>query len=153
MSEGDALVRVHDLAVRFETDAGSVTAVDGVSFELRAGEMLALVGESGAGKSAIAQTIMGLTRALGARVEGRVVVAGEDLLSASAQRLRALRGRQIALAFQDPASALNPVHRVGSQIAEQVRAHGGVVRDDARGRAVALLAEVGIPDAAACAQA
>jgi peptide/nickel transport system ATP-binding protein len=140
-----SLLSVRDLAVEFPSPAGAVRAVDGVSFDVRAGEVLAIVGESGCGKSVTAQAVMGLTRAANARVAGEVRYGEEELLTASEERLRALRGAEIAMVFQDPVGALHPLRRIGWQIAEQVRAHQPVSAEAARRRAVELLGEVGIP--------
>ena len=139
------LLAVEDLRVAFRTEEGVVQAVDGVSFQLDAGEVLAIVGESGCGKSVTGMTLMGLTRSPNARFEGRATFDGRDLLAASDDELRRVRGAQIAMVFQDPMTALNPVLRVGPQLAEQIRAHADVGRDEALERARALLERVGIP--------
>ena len=141
----DALLSVEDLRVRFRTEDGVVRAVDGVSFDLRAGEVLAIVGESGSGKSVTAQTIMGLTRSPNAEFEGRIAYGGIDLLSASDDELRDIRGEEISMIFQDPMTSLHPVYRVGWQIAEIVQAHHRVSRAEARERAIEMLRQVGIP--------
>ncbi len=146
-SPGDgALLGVRDLRVRFHGEQGVVQAVDGVSFSIRPGEVLAIVGESGCGKSATALSVAGLTREAQAELSGSVSFEGAELLGASERRLRAVRGAQIATVFQDPMSALNPVQRVGDQIAEQVRAHEPVSRAQARARAVAALRQAGVPE-------
>ena len=139
------LLRVEDLAVSFSTESGMVQAVDGVSFELGAGEVLAVVGESGCGKSVTALSLMGLTRWDGAELSGHAHLDGIELLSASEEDLRAVRGKRIAMIFQNPMTSLNPVLRVGDQIVEQIAAHGGSTGPEARARAVELLARVGIP--------
>jgi oligopeptide/dipeptide ABC transporter ATP-binding protein len=113
----DPLLAVRDLRVGFLTERGRLQAVDGVSFELRSGEVLAIVGESGSGKSVAAQTILGLTRSPGARIEGSARLRDEELLEASEAELREVRGDRIAMVFQDPITSLNPVLRVGDQIA------------------------------------
>jgi peptide/nickel transport system ATP-binding protein len=142
------LLSVSGLRVGFATEAGRVQAVDGVSFELAPGEVLAIVGESGSGKSVTAQTIMGLTRSPNARIEGSVLFRGRELAGASDAELREVRGEEIAMVFQDPMTSLNPVYRVGDQIAEAIRAHRPQVsEDEARRRAAELLDSVGIPDA------
>jgi len=142
----EALLSVRDLRVAFATEGGTVRAVDGVSFELAAGEVLAIVGESGSGKSVTAQTILGLTRGPNARIEGSVRLGGTELLGADEEILRAVRGARVAMIFQDPMTSFNPVHRVGAQIVEAIRAHRPEVgRDEARRRAVELLDAVGIP--------
>jgi peptide/nickel transport system ATP-binding protein/oligopeptide transport system ATP-binding protein len=141
------LLTVEDLRVGFATEAGLVQAVDRVSFELRPGEVLAIVGESGSGKSVTAQTIIGLTRSSNSRIEGSVKLEGEELIEATDAELRALRGNRVAMVFQDPMTSLNPVYRLGAQIAEAIQAHrDGVSNSDARARAIELFESVGIPD-------
>jgi peptide/nickel transport system ATP-binding protein/oligopeptide transport system ATP-binding protein len=144
----EPLLAVEDLRVSFETEEGVVRAVDGVSFELHAGEVLAIVGESGAGKTVAAQTILGLTRAAASAIEGRAMYSGTDLVAASEEQLTEVRGADIAMIFQDALTALNPVYRIGWQIAEQIRAHERVSRARARARSIELLGEVGIPQPA-----
>ncbi|QCW79291.1 ABC transporter ATP-binding protein [Streptomyces sp. S6] len=140
----EPLVEVAGLTVDF----GSVRAVDGLSFTLEAGGALAVVGESGSGKSASAYALLGLHRGTGARVGGTVRVAGTDVNAADDRELRALRGAQAAMVFQDPLSSLDPYYPVGDQIAEVLRVHRRVSRRAARARAVEVLDRVGIPDAA-----
>jgi peptide/nickel transport system ATP-binding protein len=146
-----SLLEVSDLRVSFAIESGSrppVQAVDGVSFELCRGEVLAIVGESGSGKSVCAMTLMGLTRGPSTTVSGSARLAGEELIGMSDARLRRLRGRRMAMVFQDPQSSLNPVHRVGDQIAEQIRAHEPLVsKEQALRRARELMERVGIPRA------
>jgi peptide/nickel transport system ATP-binding protein len=141
------LLSIEDLRVRFATEDGLVKAVDGVSFDLRPGEVLAIVGESGSGKSVTAQTLMGLTRSPNSRIEGTVRFGDRDLVTASEEDLQEVRGEEIAMIFQDPMSSLNPVYRVGDQIVEAIRAHRDVGKAEAMGRTVELLGAVGIPDA------
>ncbi len=143
----ESLLSVRDLEVSFSTDEGVVQAVDGVSFDVDAGEVLAVVGESGCGKSVTAMTLMGLTRSPNARFSGSATYKGEDLITASEQTLRDVRGAEIAMIFQDPMSSLNPVQRIGAQIVEQIQAHGGMPDAQARERVVELLERVGIPRA------
>ncbi|MEU3975648.1 ABC transporter ATP-binding protein [Streptomyces bacillaris] len=140
----EPLVEVAGLTVDF----GSVRAVDGLSFTLEAGGALAVVGESGSGKSASAYALLGLHRGTGARVGGTVRVAGTDVNAADDRELRALRGAQAAMVFQDPLSSLDPYYPVGDQIAEVLRVHRRLSRRAARARAVEVLDRVGIPDAA-----
>jgi oligopeptide/dipeptide ABC transporter ATP-binding protein len=140
------ILKVDDLNVSFATEDGVVQAVGGVSFELRAGEVLAIVGESGSGKSVTAQTITGLTRASNARITGTVTYRGRELNGLEDDELRDVRGEQIAMVFQDPMSSLNPVYRVGDQIIEMIRAHRDISKAEARTQAVALLRSVGIPN-------
>jgi oligopeptide/dipeptide ABC transporter ATP-binding protein len=144
---GERLLEVHDLHVSFQTEDGLLRAVDGVSFELDAGEVLAIVGESGSGKSVTGMTLLGLTRGPNARFAGSASYRGRDLVTASDDELRRIRGAEIAMVFQDPMTALDPVQRVGVQIVEQIRAHERVSKDDAMGRACALMERVGIPHA------
>jgi ABC-type glutathione transport system ATPase component len=145
----EPLLFVRDLRVGFLTEGGRVQAVDGVSFDLSPGEVLAIVGESGSGKSATAQTIVGLTRSPNARIEGSVRLRGAELLEASERELQRVRGERIAMVFQDPMTSLNPVYRVGDQIAEAIRAHRAEVgKEEAAERAIELLDSAGIPGAA-----
>lgn len=139
------LLQVSDLRVHFPTDSGLVKAVDGVSWSVKAGETLAIVGESGSGKSVSAMTIMGLIPKT-AKVEGSVRYGDRELLTCSDSARRKLRNNDVAMIFQDPLSALNPVYKVGWQIAEAIRVHQKVSRSAANQRAVDLLDEVGIPN-------
>ena len=146
MTIGDPLLSVEDLRVEFETEDGVVKAVDGISYEVGRGRTLGVVGESGSGKTVGAMTILGLTRAQGAKISGRIVFEGRDLLSLDEPELRKIRGKEIAMIFQDPSTALHPLYRVGAQITEAVRAHQDVTKAQARARAVELLGLVGIPE-------
>ncbi len=126
-----------------------VQAVDGVSFDVAAGEVVAIVGESGSGKSVSGMTLMGLTRGPNATIGGTATLSGKDLLGASDEELRKIRGNEIAMIFQDPMSSLNPVYRVGDQIVEQIRVHHPEVRkSEAMDQAVTLMERVGVPRAA-----
>ncbi|MEV0804512.1 ABC transporter ATP-binding protein [Kribbella sp. NPDC050281] len=141
-----ALLEVRDLRVSFDTPDGTVRAVRGLSFDVEAGQTLAVVGESGSGKSVATQTITGLTR--GAQVSGTAFFDGTDLISADQSTLRRLRGAQIGMIFQDPLSSLHPQYRIGWQIVEMIRAHDTVIsKQAARQRAAELLTLVGIPRA------
>ncbi len=140
------ILSVRDLSVRFATDGGVVRAVDSVSFELAKGEILAIVGESGSGKSVTAQTLLGLTRAPNATITGSVEFDGRDLIQLDDDQLRGVRGKRIAMIFQDPMTSLNPVYRVGDQIVEMIRAHRDVSKREAGESAVELLRSVGIPN-------
>jgi peptide/nickel transport system ATP-binding protein len=143
------LLEVRDLRVHFRTDYGVVKAVDGVSWHVNEGETLAIVGESGSGKSVSAMTILGLVPSPPATFpSGDVLLRGQSLLKMPEKQQRRLRGSQIAMIFQDPLTALNPVFRVGDQIAEMVRTHQDVSRHTAKKRALDLLGEVGIPNPA-----
>ncbi|GAA1038359.1 ABC transporter ATP-binding protein [Virgisporangium ochraceum] len=144
-----ALLEVRDLRTEFRTARGPVTAVDGVSFTVDAGEMVALVGESGCGKSATAQSIMGLIVPPAGQVTGgQVLFEGRDLVTLNKREMRAVRGKGIAMIFQDPMTSLNPVLTVGRQITEALELHLGIGRRAARRRAVELLELVRIPAAA-----
>ena len=140
------MLSVRDLAVSFATDDGVVRAVGGVSFDVEAGEVLAIVGESGCGKSVTAQTLIGLTRSPNTTIGGTVMFDGRDLNTLPDNELRALRGARIAMVFQDPMTSLNPVYRVGDQIVEAIRAHRDVPKATALNHAVELLESVGIPN-------
>ena len=144
-----AVLSVRDLTVEFPTPDGVVSAVNGVGFDLAAGETLAILGESGSGKSVTAQAVMGLIERPGRVTAGSVVFGDRDLLAASAEDRRRVRGSGLAMVFQDPLTALNPVWSVGFQIGELFRVHRGLSRRDARLRAVELLERVRIPAAAA----
>jgi peptide/nickel transport system ATP-binding protein len=143
----EPLLSVKDLKVSFTTEEGVVQAVDGVSFDLAAGEVLAVVGESGSGKSVTAMTLMGLTRSPNASFEGTATYKGTELIAASEDDLRRVRGAEIAMIFQDPMTSLNPVLRIGPQIVEQIQEHEGLPDQQARERTVELLERVGIPRA------
>jgi peptide/nickel transport system ATP-binding protein len=140
------LLEVEDLRVHFETEDGLVKAVDGISYTVDRGETLGIVGESGSGKSVSSLTVMGLTRARNARISGTVRFNGKDLLGASEEDLRQIRGDDIAMIFQDPLSSLHPFYKVGNQIVEAIRAHRDVTKAQAMDRAVEMLNLVGIPE-------
>ncbi|MFF6995940.1 ABC transporter ATP-binding protein [Streptomyces sp. NPDC008313] len=140
------LLRVRDLRVEFDTAAGAVRAVDGISFTVEAGRTLGLVGESGSGKSVTSMAVMGLHGR--GRVSGSIVLAGQELCSLTDRQLSRLRGRRMAMIFQDPLSALHPAYTVGEQIAEAHRHHFGSGRRAAHRQAVDMLGEVGIPEPA-----
>ena len=142
-----SLLEVTDLAVHLFTNRGVVRAVDGVSFSLDAGRSLGIVGESGCGKTMTALSLMRLIPEPPARiVSGSIRFDGEDVVTMSSPRLRALRGNQIGMIYQDPMTSLNPVFTVGEQIAEAVRLHRHDTRNAAWARAVEVLRLVGIPD-------
>jgi peptide/nickel transport system ATP-binding protein len=139
------LLEVNDLKTYFRTDDGVVRAVDGVSFSVDKGQTLGIVGESGSGKSVTCLTIMGLNNRRSAHSSGSAVWKGEELLTASPKRLREIRGSEIAMIFQDPMTSLNPVHKIGDQLAEAMRLHADVSRKQSKVRALELLKAVGIP--------
>jgi len=140
-----AMLEVRDLRVQFRTDDGLVKAVDGLSFDLERGRTLGIVGESGSGKSVTSLAIMGLHRGSGTDITGQIRLDGEDLVSATPERVRQLRGLKMAMIFQDPLTALHPFYTVGAQISEAYRVHNHVSKQVARKRAVDLLGRVGIP--------
>jgi peptide/nickel transport system ATP-binding protein len=142
----EPVLDVRDLSVRFATRQGVVTAVDHLSFTVGAGEVLGIVGESGSGKSVTVLAVLRLLTDANVQIEGQVLFRGKDLLALPEAQLRSVRGREIAMIFQDPMTALTPVYTVGWHIAEQLRAHQQVSKADARARAIELLDEVGIPN-------
>src|SRR5947207_12605457 len=141
----EPLREVKGLKVRFATEDGVVRAVDGVDFELDRGRVLGIVGESGSGKSVTALTLLGLTRDKNTKFEGEVIYKGQNLLEMPEAKLRDVRGNEMAMIFQDPMTSLNPVYKVGDQIAEAIRAHEDVDGRQAKRRAIDLLKQVGIP--------
>jgi len=144
----DTLLEVDDLHIHFPTDDGLVKAVDGISFSLDRGRTLGIVGESGSGKSVTSLGIMGLHHGSNARITGHIKLDGEELVGATANRIRELRGSKMAMIFQDPLSSLHPFYTVGSQIAEAYLVHNQVGKKVARKHAVDLLGRVGIPQPA-----
>ena len=146
---GDLLLDVQNLQTQFSTGGGIVRAVDGVSWDVRAGETVALVGESGCGKSVSALSIMRLISAPAGRIlGGRIFFKGRDLLQLPEDEMRQIRGREIAMIFQEPMTSLNPVLTIGRQLTEGLEIHLGMTAAAARTRAAELLAMVGIPDPA-----
>ena len=143
----DPLLEVRNLKVSFRTEDGTVQAVDGVSLTLAEGETLGIVGESGSGKSVTMMSVMRLITDPNARIEGEVFYKGRDLMALTQDQIRGVRGAGIAMIFQDPMTSLNPVYRVGWQIAEQIQAHDHVSKQAARARTIDLLQSVGIPHA------
>jgi peptide/nickel transport system ATP-binding protein len=142
-----ALLEVRDLKVHFQTDDGIVKAVDGVSYDVEKGRALGIVGESGSGKSVSSLSVMGLTRFSGnAHITGSITFDGKDLLGASDEELRALRGDDIAMIFQDPLSSLHPFYKIGDQLVEAVQSHRDTSKAQAYDRAVEMLGLVGIPE-------
>jgi oligopeptide transport system ATP-binding protein len=143
----EPILRVNNLSTSFFTDDGEVKAVRGVSFDLRPGETLGIVGESGCGKSVTAMSILGLVQRPGRVVGGQILFKGQDLLKLHSEELREIRGRDIAIIFQDPLTSLNPVLRVGFQIDEAMLAHEKVAPEEVSARGVELLKLVRVPDA------
>src|SRR6201994_4971286 len=142
------LLQVRDLRTWLLTDAGPVRAVDGVSFDLQAGETLGIVGESGSGKSVCAKSIMRLLDEPARIVGGTIVFKGRDLAHLDEEGIREVRGREIAMVFQDPMTSLNPVLRIARQLIEAMTAHGRFTAAAARARAVDLLRRMGVASAA-----
>jgi peptide/nickel transport system ATP-binding protein len=140
------ILQVRDLKVSFRTEQGLLRAIDGVSFDVNEGEILGVVGESGSGKTVTLLAVMGLITDPNAVIEGSIRYRGRELVALPQRQLRALRGREIAMIFQDPMTALTPVYTIGWQIAEQVLAHQNISKKQAWQRAVDLLAEVNIPN-------
>ena len=140
------LLEVRDLTVHFDTEAGLVEAVDGVTFNVRSGEILGVVGESGSGKSVTALALLRLIRPPGRIVQGAVVFEGTDLVGLSEDEMRAVRGTRIAMVFQSPRTALNPVLTVGRQISRLFELHQGASRAEGRTRTIGMLKLVGISE-------
>ncbi len=143
----DAVLSVRDLSVSFATRQGVVRAVDGLSLDVAAREVVGIVGESGSGKSVAMYSMLGLVRDANATISGSVVFEGREILGLPDKEMQPLRGGQIGMIFQDPMTALTPVFSVGWQIVEQIRQHTDMTKGQAKARAIELLAEVGIPDA------
>src|ERR1700674_80616 len=147
-SDNGNLLSVKDLRTYFETEDGTVKAVDGISFELKQGETLGIVGESGSGKSVANLSLMRLIpNPPGKIVSGSVVFDGRDVLKLSPREVRDIRGKRIAMIFQDPMTSLNPFMRVSKQLMEVTRLHLGHTRKEAREHAIRMLEQVGIPGA------
>ncbi|MFF7638083.1 ABC transporter ATP-binding protein [Kitasatospora sp. NPDC008050] len=143
---GSAFLSVRDLRIHFDTDDGLVKSVDGVSFDLAKGRTLGIVGESGSGKSVTSLGIMGLHRTKRARISGEIWLDGQELVAAEPDRVRRLRGRSMAMIFQDPLTAMHPYYTVGAQIIEAYRVHHPKAsKREARKRAIEMLDRVGIP--------
>jgi len=143
---GDALLSVHALEVEFRTSAGPVRAVNGISFDIAAGETIGLVGESGSGKSVTSRAIMGLLPPKTSTILGSVTLNGDELVGLPEKTYRKIRGERVAMVFQDPLTALNPLYKAGEQVAEALRFHFGVSRSEASARTRDLFADVGLPD-------
>jgi peptide/nickel transport system ATP-binding protein len=142
-----AFLRLNDLRVHFPTDDGLVRSVDGLSFELERGRTLGIVGESGSGKSVTSLAILGLHKGGHAKLSGEIWLDGQELVSASPEDVRALRGQKMAMIFQDPLSSMHPYYTIGHQIIEAYRIHNKVSKRAARDRAIEMLDRVGIPQA------
>ena len=144
-----AMLSFTDVQVRFASDDAvqPTPAVDGVSLDVQRGEIFGIVGESGSGKSTLANAVMGLLPG-SAALYGSIRVAGREVIGLSENEFRAIRGNEVSMIFQDASASLDPVWSVGDQVAETIRAHAGLSRREAKRRAIALMTEVGIPDAA-----
>jgi peptide/nickel transport system ATP-binding protein len=142
----EPLLEIRDLHVSFRTENGLVRAVDGLSLTVENDDVVGIVGESGSGKTVSMMAVMRLIRDPNAIITGDVLLRGRNLMALPQNEMRAVRGAEIAMIFQDPMTALTPVYTVGWQIAEQLRAHSKMTRHEARRRAIELLAEVGIPN-------
>src|SRR3954453_8732261 len=148
MSHNGNLLSVKDLRTYFETEDGTVKAVDGISFDLKRGETLGIVGESGSGKSATNLSVMRLVPSPPGRiVSGEVLFRGQDILSLSQEDVRRIRGKRISMIFQDPMTSLNPFMRISKQLMELTRLHLGHTKQQAYEHAIKMLDTVGIPDA------
>ncbi|SVE34664.1 uncharacterized protein METZ01_LOCUS487518, partial [marine metagenome] len=145
-SKGEVLLQVRDLVTAFDTDDGRVTAVDGVSFDVHKGRTLGIVGESGCGKSVTALSIMRLLpRPMGKILGGKVLFDSMNLATVDSAKMRTVRGNRISMIFQEPMTALNPVHRIGKQICEVLTQHNDLSPEDAWQQAIEMLDKVGIP--------
>ena len=144
----DAFLSVRDLRVHFPTDDGLVKSVDGLSFDLVRGKTLGIVGESGSGKSVTSLSIMGLHKPGTVRMSGSILLDGQELAGALPEEVRKLRGKKMAMIFQDPLSSMHPFYTVGHQIIEAYRVHHGVTKAAARKHAIEMLDRVGIPQPA-----
>ena len=147
-AQPQALLEVSGLSVRFSTVAGAVNAVNGLDLTIQAGEIVGLVGESGSGKSVSSRAIMGLLPPRTSTIEGSIRLDGDELVGLPESRYRRIRGERVAMIFQDPLTALDPLYRAGEQVAEVLRFHFGQSRSAARARVVELLASVGLPEPA-----
>ncbi|MEI5666053.1 ABC transporter ATP-binding protein [Bosea sp. CCNWLW174] len=141
----ETVLSVHDLTVEFVTRRGTLRALDRISFDIARGEVLGVVGESGAGKSVTGSAIIGLIDPPGRIADGKVVLSGERVDHLPPEQMRRVRGKRIGMIFQDPLTSLNPLYRVGEQLIETIQTHTDLNAADARKRAIALLDEVGIP--------
>jgi peptide/nickel transport system ATP-binding protein len=140
-----SFLELRDLRVHFPTDDGVVKSVDGLSFQLERGRTLGIVGESGSGKSVTSLAVMGLHRSTRAEISGEIWLDGEELVRATDEHVRTLRGKKMAMIFQDPLSAMHPYYTIGAQIIEAYRIHNDVTRAVARKHAIDMLGRVGIP--------
>jgi peptide/nickel transport system ATP-binding protein len=143
---GEPFLDVRDLRVHFPTDDGLVKSVDGLSFHVHRGKTLGIVGESGSGKSVTSMSVLGLHKQGTANISGQILVDGTDVVASSPEAVRRMRGKRMAMIFQDPLSAMHPYYTVGNQIVEAYRIHNNVSKDRARQHAIEMLDRVGIPE-------
>src|SRR3954465_14225273 len=141
----EPVLSVRDLKVEFPTRRGTLTAIDGVSFDIAPGEILGVVGESGAGKSITGTAVIGLIEPPGRIAGGEVLLRGERIDNLPPEAMRRIRGKRIGMVFQDPLTSLNPLYRIGEQLIETIQTHGHLSGSQARQKALSLLTEVGIP--------
>lgn len=144
-NSGSPLLQVENMSVRFATRRGTLTAIDDISFSIAAGEILGVVGESGAGKSLTGSAIVGLLDPPGRVTDGRISLSGRRIDNLPLEAMRHVRGREIGTIFQDPLTSLNPLMTVGKQLSQTISVHMGVGQAEARDRAIGLLRDVGIP--------
>lgn len=144
---GETLLKVEDLAIRFQTEKGPVSAINGIDLELKRGQVLGLIGESGSGKSVTLRALLGILPARKTRISGAITLDGRNVLALSKRELAKYRGGEVSMIFQEPATAMDPVFTIGQQIAETVMRHGATSKDKARARALEMLDLVKIPDA------
>ena len=145
MRKNQPLLKVENLRIEFPTRRGTLLAVDDICFHIDEGEVLGVVGESGAGKSLTGSAIIGLLEPPGRIAAGKVLLEGQDIANLPYEQMRRIRGRQIGMVFQDPLTSLNPLYTVGRQLIETIQTHTDLSKQGARKRAIELLAEVGIP--------
>ena len=143
---GGSFLEVRDLRVHFPTDDGLVKSVDGLSFAIDRGKTLGIVGESGSGKSVTSMAVMGLHKRDSAKISGQILLDGKDLVPSSSEEVRRMRGKRMAMIFQDPLSAMHPYYTVGNQIIEAYQVHNDVSNKKARAHAIEMLDRVGIPE-------
>lgn len=147
MTETETLLKIEGLKTYFFTEAGIVKAVDNISFEVKKGESLGLVGESGSGKTVTALSVLQIVPKPGRIVEGKIFFKGENLLTKTEKEMQPIRGREIAIIFQDPSSSLNPVYNVETQLRDVLTAHETLTKEESRKKILELLNHVGIPEA------
>ena len=143
---GEKLLEVKNLTIGFPTDSGMHTVVDDVSFTMRYGEIVGIVGESGSGKSMTVQTIMGLKKPEAQIQAGEILFNGKNLLTMTGDALAEIQGNDMSMVFQEPMTSLNPVKKIGWQVAESLKIHTSLSEDEIHSRVVSILADVGLPN-------